>query len=201
MKKITIIKRKEVLLSILSILFLCLGFFSYNRISKNSISNNQNDNTLGEAILVSSNSIDEENDQISEIEESDNNINLSETSEKLDDDLNNYFLKAKMDRDNIYSQMLEIYEKMLENSEISNDQKVIAQNEITKISSERKTIALTENLIMLKGFENVVIFKNENEISVIVKSDVLLPENVSQIQNIIEREFKIDAKNITITNK
>ena len=201
MKKITIIKRKEVLLSILSILFLCLGFFSYNRISKNSISNNQNDNTLGEAILVSSNSVDEENDQISEIEESDNNINLSETSEKLDDDLNNYFLKAKMDRDNIYSQMLEIYEKMLENSEISNDQKVIAQNEITKISSERKTIALTENLIMLKGFENVVIFKNENEISVIVKSDVLLPENVSQIQNIIEREFKIDAKNITITNK
>ena len=38
-------------------------------------------------------------------------------------------------------------------------------------------------------------------VSVVVKSDVLLPEQVAQIQNIVEREFKINGKNINITNK
>ena len=196
MKKIAIIKKKEVLLGLLAVLFLLIGFLSYKPIGKEKISNTQNeaDSSLGEATLVSSNGVCEDSNQTSELEENENTIETS-------DDLNNYFVKAKMDRDNIYSQTLEIYERMLENSEISNDQKIIAQNAITDISNERKTIAVTENLIMLKGFENVVIFKNENEVSVIVKSDVLLPENVSQIQNIVEREFKIDVKNINITNK
>lgn len=200
MKKIAIIKKKEVLLGLLAVLFLLIGFLSYKPIGKEKISNTQNeaDSSLGEATLVSSNGVCEDSNQTSELEENENTI---ETSEEIKDDLNNYFVKAKMDRDNIYSQTLEIYERMLENSEISNDQKIIAQNAITDISNERKTIAVTENLIMLKGFENVVIFKNENEVSVIVKSDVLLPENVSQIQNIVEREFKIDVKNINITNK
>ena len=53
----------------------------------------------------------------------------------------------------------------------------------------------------MKGFEDVVIFKNTTGISVIVKSDVLVQEQVSQIQNIIEREFQIESKNINITNK
>ena len=53
----------------------------------------------------------------------------------------------------------------------------------------------------MKGFEDVVIFKNSESVSVVVKNDVLLPEQVAQIQNIVEREFKINGKNINITNK
>ena len=53
----------------------------------------------------------------------------------------------------------------------------------------------------MKGFEDVVILKNSTGISVIVRSDVLLPEQVAQIQNIVEREFQTDSKNINITNK
>ena len=53
----------------------------------------------------------------------------------------------------------------------------------------------------MKGFENVVIFKNNSGVSVIVRSDVLLQEQVAQIQNIIEREFQIEGKNINITSK
>ena len=106
-----------------------------------------------------------------------------------------------MSRDSIYSESLETYEKLLESSSVTNDQKAIAQNEISNITNEKKMIQSTESLIKMKGFEDVVIFKNSESVSVVVKSDVLLPEQVAQIQNIVEREFKINGKNINITNK
>ena len=72
---------------------------------------------------------------------------------------------------------------------------------LTNISNEKKVIQATENLIKMKGFDDVVIFKNNNGVSVIVRADVLQPEQVAQIQNIVEREFQVQGKNINITSK
>lgn len=199
MKRIAIIKKKEVLLAIVAISLMIVGFISYKpnmdsdygRIAD--VGNYSEGTNLGEATLVSSNSIVE-----NEVENQEN-INEVETSAIVEE--YNYFAEAKMERDTTYSETLEIYENMLESSNISADQKVIAQNEMSNITNEKKTIATTENLIKMKGFEDVVIFKNNSGISVIVKSDVLLPEQVAQIQNIVEREFQTESKNINITNK
>lgn len=205
MKKIAIIKKKEVIIGILAIFLMIIGFISYKPNPENDygkIADVQNySETLGEATLVSSNSVVEETNTIEQTEEQNNttvetSADVEETVEEKD-----YFLEARMDRNNTYSETIEIYEKMLENSNITNDQKVIAQNEITNITNEKKTIQTAENLIKMKGFEDVVIFTNTSGISVIVKSDVLLPEQVAQIQNIVEREFQTESKNINITNK
>lgn len=196
MKKIAIIKKKEVILGLLAIFFLLVGFFSYNPIIKNTetaVSDVQNypDSELGEATFVSSNDVVEENSE---------NI-LVENTEQTSSVENDYFLEAKMDRDNTYSKSLEVYEKILENTSITSDQKAIAQNEISKITNEKKTIATAENLIKFKGFEDVVIFKNENGVCVIVKSENLQPEQVAQIQNIVQREFQVEGKNIVLETR
>lgn len=193
MKKIAIIKKKEIVLGILAIFFIGVGFLSYNPIANKKYSKiadiaNYSEANLGEATLVSSNAVEENTLQTNEV--------IENTIVEKD-----YFLEAKMNRDSIYSENLETYEKILESSSVTTDQKAIAQSEITNIANEKKTIQSTESLIKMKGFEQVVIFKNENSVSVVVKSDVLLPEQVAQIQNIVEREFKIDGKNISITNK
>lgn len=196
MKKIAIIKKKEVLLGLLAIFFMIVGFISYNPIANKEYSKiadvtNYSETKLGEATLVSSNEVVE---------------NIADENQGLENTLTenvqkDYFLEARMNRDSIYSESLETYEKLLESSSITNDQKAIAQNEISNITNEKKTIQSTESLIKMKGFEDVVIFKNSESVSVVVKSDVLLPEQVAQIQNIVEREFKVDGKNINITNK
>lgn len=202
MKKIAIIKKKEVILGILAICLMIIGFVSYNPNLENEygkIADVENySERVGDATLVSSNSVVIEETSENNIENQTNTIQENEEEKKPE---TNYFVEAKMERNNTYSETIEIYEKMLENSNITNDQKVIAQNEITNITNEKKTIQTAENLIKMKGFEDVVIFKNATGISVIVKSDVLVKEQVSQIQNIIEREFQIDSKNINITNK
>ncbi len=196
MKKIAIIKKKEVLLGILAIFFMIVGFISYNPIANKEYSKiadvtNYSETKLGEATLVSSNEVVE--NVADENQTSENTI-----TENVQKD---YFLEARMNRDSIYSESIETYEKLLESSSVTNDQKAIAQNEISNITNEKKTIQSTESLIKIKGFEDVVIFKNSDSVSVVVKSDVLLPEQVAQIQNIVEREFKINGKNINITNK
>lgn len=199
MKKIAIIKKKEVLLGLLAIFFMLVGFFSYNPIIKKEYSRiadiqNYSESSLGEATLVSSNDVIEEDATTDTTTE--NPSEEIETSAEKD-----YFLEARMARDNTYSENVEIYEKILENTNVSSDQKAIAQNEIANITNEKKTIQTAESLIKMKGFENVVIFKNNSGVSVIVRSDVLLQEQVAQIQNIIEREFQIEGKNINITSK
>ena len=196
MKKIAIIKKKEVLLGILAIFFMIVGFISYNPIANKEYSKiadvtNYSETKLGEATLVSSNEVVE--NVADENQTSENTI-----TENVQKD---YFLEARMNRDSIYSESIETYEKLLESSSVTNDQKAIAQNEISNITNEKKTIQSTESLIKIKGFEDVVIFKNSDSVSVVVKSDVLLPEQVAQIQNIVEREFKINGKNINIPNK
>ncbi len=208
-KKIAIIKKKEIFLIALAIIFMLIGFFSYrttNNYGKVADIQNYPETALGEATLVSTNDINENQNNIEDIQDN----NDSETIETSSDDLEideeeqnktNFFTEAKMERNNTYSESLEIYENILENSSISSDQRAIAQNEITNITNEKKAIQVAENLIKLKGFEDVVILKNLDGINVIVSADVLLPEQVAQIQNIVEREFEIESKNINISNK
>jgi len=112
-----------------------------------------------------------------------------------------YFTKSRLERDKMYSQMLESYQKILNNSSIGEEQKKITQQEILKINEQKNAIMITENLIKTKGIEDLIIFINDNNINIIVKSKELKPEQIAQIQNIVTRELKAKISNIHITNK
>ncbi|MCI8587469.1 MAG: SpoIIIAH-like family protein [Clostridia bacterium] len=109
-----------------------------------------------------------------------------------------YFTSSKLERENMYSQMLENYQKMLNNSNISEEQKSIASQEIKSINNIKNSIMICENLITTKGFEKVVIFVNGESINVVVKSEKLSQEQVAQIQNIVTREMNTKTENIHI---
>ena len=112
-----------------------------------------------------------------------------------------YFTKSRLERDTMYSQMLESYQKILDKNNISEGQKTTAQNEIKKINELKNAIMITENLIKTKGFEDLIIFINDKSINVIVKSKELKKEQIAQIQNVITRELKSEIGNIHISNK
>lgn len=114
---------------------------------------------------------------------------------------NQYFAELRLERDKMYSQMLESYQKILSNSQISETQKEISENEIKKINDTRNAIMIAENLIKNKGFQDLIIFINGDSISIIVKAKELKEEQIAQIQNIISRELKGEIENIHISNK
>ena len=121
-----------------------------------------------------------------------------ETSTFVDD---TYFTSSKLERENMYSQMLESYQQIYNNSETSADQKTSALEEIAKINKTKNAIMIAENLITAKGFANIVIFVNDNSVSVIIGEPELKEEQIAQIQNIVSRELNVDVGIIHISIK
>lgn len=164
----------------------------------------------GDATLVNSGELLEEKDKqnilntIAEAQTkaSTNTIEneAAQTNTKLEE-TDDYYTSSKLERDKMYSQMLETYQKILESSSISNEQKAISEQEIAKINQTKNAIMIAENLISTKGFANSVIFVNDNSVSVVVKAENLSPEQIAQLQNIISRELKVEVENIHISHK
>ena len=98
----------------------------------------------------------------------------------------NYFTKIKLDREKMFSQMIDNYKSILENSSIADEQKKVASDEIKNINNNQNSITTIENLLKGKGFKDVVVLINDNSTNVIVKSDSeLKKEQVAQIESII----------------
>ena len=112
----------------------------------------------------------------------------------------NYFTKIKLDREKMFSQMIDNYKSILENSSIADEQKKVASDEIKNINNNQNSITTIENLLKGKGFKDVVVLLNNNSTNVIVKSDSeLKKEQVAQIENIVSRELNIEIEKIHIT--
>lgn len=166
-----------------------------------------NNNNLNDSVIEKNTEADIKNndknvsDNITEsstTETSSNNIESVNEDKQLN---NNYFTQSRLDRDTMYSQTLDTYQKIIENESISADQKAIAQKEISKINEQKNSIMIAENLIKVKGFEDLIIFVNGENVSVIVKSDKLEEKEIAQIQNIVTRELGVKIENINISNK
>ena len=76
--------------------------------------------------------------------------------------------------------------------------KSISQKEISTINSQKNAIMIAENLIKNKGFKDVVIFVNNDSISVVVKAEKLQESDIAQIQSIVQRELNAKVENIHI---
>ena len=101
----------------------------------------------------------------------------------------------------MFSQMLESYQQIYNNSEVNAEQKNTAISEISKINKTKNEIMIAENLLLAKGFGNIIIFVNDNSVSVIVGEPELKDEQIAQIQNIVSRELGVDAGVINISVK
>ena len=129
------------------------------------------------------------------------NENKEETKETASTPEDGYFQESRLSRDTMYSQTLETYQNILNNSNVSEEQKAIVTQEITELNREKNAIMICENLISTKGFSNCVIFVNLESISVIVEAKELKADEIAQIQNIISREMEAKVENIHIMTK
>lgn len=222
-----VIKKNQIILFVGALMLVVAGYLSLSKTSQDIsnliptsvVADSEEMAALGDAKLVNANVVTEntmENEEKQNIvtnegiEEENINQNKTETNSVVAEittkDTNNtenedYFTKSRLERDTMYSQTLETYENMINNENISENQKSIAQQEITKINNQKNAIMIAENLIKVKGFEDLIIFVNNENVSVIIKADKLEEKDVAQIQNIVTRELDVSVENINISNK
>lgn len=214
-----LLKKNQVIIYVIAVMLMVAGYLNYTTrtadeaVQASSMVNETNEYAnIGDARLVSSEAIEENTtnetntteNQVAEDTNVTNTTNTSaqnttvqETSATTDD----YFTKSKLERDTMYSQMIETYENILDSSNAAETQKQSATEEITKINNTKNSIMISENLLKTKGFENSVIFVNDESISVIIGVQELKEDEIAQIQNIISREMKANIENIHISTK
>ena len=214
-------KKNQVIIYVIALMLVTAGYLNYtsNDNLKSAIQTSSSEEELaemaniGDAQLVSSNDIKTENKTEENKIETDNGTAINTTNETKNEnstmttsanntkDNSDYFTNSKLERDTMYSQMIETYEKILNSTTSTETQKQSATDEIKKINDTKNSIMICENLIKTKGFDNSVVFANGNSISVIIGANELSKEQVAQIQNIVTREMNAKAENIHISNK
>lgn len=192
------IKKNQIIVFVLALLLITVGYLGVGQqneeliqIASNQVMEKDENETLGDATFVNGSTLVPNETEIMQTSKNSTNSN----------EMNEYFTTSKLERENMYSQTLASYQKIIDSAEITAEQKTIAQNEIIKLNNEKNAIMIIENLIKTKGFRDVVIFINNNNINVIVQAEALSTEAVAQIQNIVSRELNIDINNIHITVK
>lgn len=214
-----LLKKNQVIIYAIAIMLMTAGYFNLttNTNSENSVETSMQiesrDDTLladiGDATLVSSNDVigeDEKSEKEHPVEGQNTETKQDEEKENTIESNSNiikneYFIQSKLERDTMYSQMLETYENVLNSANSLEVQRQSATKEMTKINETKNGIMICENLIKTKGFENSVIFVNGESISVIIGADEIKTEQIAQVQNIISREMKAKIENIHISTK
>ena len=213
------LKKNQVVIYVIALMLVAAGYLNYTSGNKIVATNadpevtyKENLADIGDAKLVNSNSIESsdsalvENEDVQEqsfkqTEENTinaKNIQTQETSSNTDD----YFSKSKLERDTMYSQMLETYQNIVNSNTVSEEQRSMATQEISNINNTKNAIMICENLLSTKGFEKNIVFVNGNSVSIVVKTSGELAENqVAQIQNVVSREMNVGIENINITEK
>ena len=209
-----VIKKNQVIIYVIALMLVVAGYLNYtstNDLNTAILTTSTEEElvqmaNIGDAQLVSSNVVTENQiDKTNTIVENEpieneeyNTITANSNISKEDSD---YFSTSKLERDTMYSQMLETYEKILNSNNSLETQKQSATEEISKINNIKNSIMICENLIKTKGIEDVVIFVNGESISIIVGGKELNEEKIAQIQNIISREMNAKVENIHISSE
>ena len=226
-----LLKKNQVIIYVIALMLVTAGYLNYTTSTAEQVSAQtamemeSNDDMqiadIGDATLVSSNDVvtnttdsnttsnttntttenttnSEENTNASTNSSTDNNTTTQTNATVTSDE---YFTKSKLERDTMYSQMIESYENVLNSSNALETQKQSATEEIKKINDTKNSIMICENLISTKGFANNIIFVNGDSVSAIIGVNELKQEEVAQIQNIISRELNAEIENIHISTK
>ena len=219
-----ILKRNQLIVLVISLMLITAGYLNFTSNQENiqtSTIADRDDTTIGDAQLVSTVPSDDEQNKIENLINGEISVNQNENSaienetpvgdavsndpeneETVETDTEDYyFTTSKLDRSTMYSELLETYQDMYNNTNATAEQKSEALEKINEINNRKNAIMIAENLIIAKGFEDTVIFVNDESVSVVIEAEELKQEDVAKIQNIVSRELNVGAEKIHISNK
>ena len=209
------LKKKEIAIYAIALMLVTAGYFNYLNFDFKSIKTsamlekNDADESSKSEQIPEKESYEEEKKYLESENKDENQTNIgdavlvsSNETVKNEFEVDDYYAETKLQRNQMYAELIKNYENLINNSNLSEVQKSIATEEITKINNIKNAIMICENLILSKGFEECVILINEESVNIVVRvKDGLNQEKVSQIQNIISRELSVEIENIHISEK
>ena len=112
-----------------------------------------------------------------------------------------YFSSVQVNRQRSRDEAIEVLQSVVENDSATETAKNEALAEINKLALIMETEANIESLIVAKGFEDCVAVISGDSASIVVKSEALMPAQISQINEIVYEQAGIEPVNIKIIQR
>ena len=138
-------------------------------------------------------------DQSAGMQGSLNNSGASSTDDSSKTD--SYFSSVQISRQRTRDEAIEVLQGVVENQSSTETAKNEALAEINKLAAVMEAEANIETLVIAKGFEECVAVISGEKVSVVVKSDGLIPSQISQINEIVYQQAGILPVNVTIIER
>ncbi len=133
--------------------------------------------------------------------------NISNSNNNTDTDVDNgaededYFATMALSRKQARDEAMEVLQGVVDSEDAMAEMKTDAMEDMRQIAGEIEVEANIESLVMSKGFEQCVAVINGDSASVVIKSEGLLPNEVSQISEIVYEQAGILPTNLNIIEK
>lgn len=111
----------------------------------------------------------------------------------------NYFEEAKLSREQTRAKNKETLTSLVNNENVTSEQKDKAMNEIMKMTEISEKETATENLLSAKGFQEAVVTILSDSVDVVVNAEDLTEQQIAQIEDIVKRKTECSADKIVIS--
>lgn len=125
----------------------------------------------------------------------------SDNSESVAPISDTYFASSVLSREQARDEAIEVLKTVVNNEATLEEAKEAALTDIARIASEIEVEANIETLIKSKGFEECIAVVTGDNANIVVRSDGLLQNELSQIKEIVYEQAGIDPVNIKIVEK
>ncbi|MCI5678813.1 MAG: SpoIIIAH-like family protein [Bacteroidales bacterium] len=109
-----------------------------------------------------------------------------------------YFAEAKLDREQSRSKQKDILTEMLNNENISQEQKDKCSENMMQLQERIEKETAAEAMIESKGFKEAYVRIDDDTVDVVVDKDTLTDAEVAQIEDIVKRKTGMEPSKIRI---
>ncbi|MEE1155074.1 MAG: SpoIIIAH-like family protein [Acutalibacteraceae bacterium] len=151
---------------------------------------------LGEAEFVNTTVSNTKKEKITEKSTEKNTEKATQNTSATADE---YFAQAKINRQQTQDEIAEMTEDILKSTEENDAAKTEAVAQAAQLATIMEQQTNIESLIKAKGFEECLVFIQNNECSVVVKDSELTGEDAMIIKDIATSQSGVQSDKITIT--
>lgn len=197
-------KKRAVLVTSLVMLLMVVGYLN-NQLTKSALRQSSKGYKDHEELQVTKLKEDENKDSL---ETSTKNIEVVESNKEdktkkaqNSKEVSNYFAEHRLNRDKERSEILERLNKIIEDENTKEDVRNNAQSELIKLGDTTETELLLEGVIKGKGFNDIVVFFNNDNTRIVIDKEELSEQDVMKVLEIVTSETELQAQDIKIMKK
>ncbi|MDD2980471.1 MAG: SpoIIIAH-like family protein [Hespellia sp.] len=194
-------KKNQIIITTLAVMIAIAGYLNY---SGKLFSNSKDNATETNADLANQELLDisEEDSQVADNEIKSNDAEETGTPGEAvltSSSASSVVAQAKVTREQVRAQNKETLQNIIDNTELTDDQKADAVTQMAKLTQLAEEEADIETLMTTKGFTESVVSLTQDSADIVVKIDELSEASRAQIEDIVTRKTEISPENIVIT--